>query len=78
MTEHNILDEIEGVRVELYDDWSIPFRKPAFVEDGLRLASMEDLAAFKQTIAQINDLMQRDGVAPTTQVAALTTPGTNG
>ena len=47
MTEHNILDEIEGVRVELYDDWSIPFRKPAFVEDGLRLASMEDLAAFK-------------------------------
>jgi predicted nucleotidyltransferase component of viral defense system len=47
VTEHNILGEIEGVRVDLYDDWTIPFKKPAVVEDGLRLAAMEDLAAFK-------------------------------
>lgn len=47
VTEHNIRGEIEGVRVDLYDDWSIPFKRPAVVEDGLRLASMEDLAAFK-------------------------------
>jgi predicted nucleotidyltransferase component of viral defense system len=47
VTEHNILGEIEGVRVDFYDDWTIPFKKPAVVEDGLRLASMEDLAAFK-------------------------------
>lgn len=47
VTEHNIAGEIEGVRVDLYDDWSIPFRKAAVVEDGLRLAAMEDLAAFK-------------------------------
>jgi predicted nucleotidyltransferase component of viral defense system len=47
VTEHNILGEIEGVRVDLYDDWMIPFKRPAVVADGLRLASMEDLAAFK-------------------------------
>jgi murein DD-endopeptidase MepM/ murein hydrolase activator NlpD len=38
----------------------------------------QESGAFKQTIAQINDLMLRDGVVPATQVAALTTAGTNG
>lgn len=47
VTAHNILGEINGVRIDLYDDWMMPFNRPAVVEDGLRLASMEDLAAFK-------------------------------
>lgn len=47
VTEHNVLGEINGVRVDLYDDWMIPFKRPPVVGDGLRLASMEDLAAFK-------------------------------
>lgn len=47
VSEHNILGEIEGIRIDLYDDWMIPFKRPAVVEDGLRIAAMEDLAAFK-------------------------------
>jgi predicted nucleotidyltransferase component of viral defense system len=47
VSEHNILGEIEGVRIDLYDDWIIPFKRPAVVEDGLRVAALEDLAAFK-------------------------------
>ena len=38
----------------------------------------QDDGAFKQTIAQINDLMKRDGEAAPIQVAAAATPATNG
>jgi predicted nucleotidyltransferase component of viral defense system len=47
VTEHSLAGEIDNVRVELYDDWSIPFRKPAVAEGTARLAALEDLAAFK-------------------------------
>jgi hypothetical protein len=47
VTEHNIIAEINGVRVELYDDWSVPFQSEAISEEGFRIASLKDLAAFK-------------------------------
>lgn len=46
-TEHSALAEIQNIRVEIYDDWSIPFRKEPILKEGLRLAALEDLAAFK-------------------------------
>lgn len=42
-----ILAEIHGLKVELYDDWLMPFKTPAVETGGLRLASLTDLAAFK-------------------------------
>ncbi|NOS90679.1 MAG: nucleotidyl transferase AbiEii/AbiGii toxin family protein [Cyclobacteriaceae bacterium] len=39
--------EINGVRVELYDNWMIPFKTNSIHTEDLRLASLEDLAGFK-------------------------------
>lgn len=39
ITEHNVLGEINGVRIDLYDDWMIPFRRPPILDKGLRLAA---------------------------------------
>ncbi len=39
--------EINGVRVELYDDWMIPFKNEPIITEGLRIASLDDLAGFK-------------------------------
>lgn len=47
LTQDNLLTEIGGVRVELYDRWMVPFRKIPVTEEGLRLAALNDLAAFK-------------------------------
>jgi hypothetical protein len=47
LTEHNLLAEINTVRVELYDDWLLPFKKPCIEVEGIRLTALEDLAAFK-------------------------------
>ncbi len=38
---------INGIRLELYDEWMIPFRSAELNLEGLRLASLADLAAFK-------------------------------
>jgi len=46
-TEHNILTYIDGVRVEMYDDWSTPFLDQPITEAGIRMASLADLANFK-------------------------------
>lgn len=46
-TEHNLSLVIKGVKIDIYHDWSIPFQKPTKIEDGMRLARLEDLAAFK-------------------------------
>lgn len=46
-TEHNLSLVIKGVKIDIYHDWSIPFQKPTILEDGIRLARLEDLAAFK-------------------------------
>jgi hypothetical protein len=45
--EHSLVSEINGVRVELYDEWHIPFQTPIIFSDGIRLASLDDLTAFK-------------------------------
>jgi hypothetical protein len=47
ISEDAITSEIQGVKVELFDDWSTPFLEKPVVEDGLRLASLNDLAALK-------------------------------
>ncbi len=46
-SEDAITSEIQGVKVELFDDWSTPFLEKPVVEDGLRMASLNDLAALK-------------------------------
>lgn len=46
-TQDHLSSEINGVRVEIYDNWLIPFLHPPVIEEGIRLASLTDLAAFK-------------------------------
>jgi hypothetical protein len=47
LSEHSVSSEINGVRVELFDDWQTPFLQSPLVENGVRLASLSDLAALK-------------------------------
>ena len=47
LTDTNIMAEVNGVRLELYHDWMMPFIKNAVAEEGIRMAALEDLAAFK-------------------------------
>lgn len=47
LTQHNIRSTINGVRVELYDDWHTPFQHAPVSDEGIRLANLKDLAAFK-------------------------------
>ncbi len=47
LTGHSVGAVIKGVKVDIYDDWSIPFQAPPLIEEGIRLAALEDLAAFK-------------------------------
>lgn len=47
LTQHFIRSVINGIRVELFDDWHTPFLCPPVNQDGLRLAALNDLAAFK-------------------------------
>lgn len=47
VTQHSISAEINGVRVELFDDWHTPFLQEPVLADGLRVASLTDLAALK-------------------------------
>jgi hypothetical protein len=44
---------IKGVRVELYDEWHTPFKTDPIIVEGIRLASLRDIAAFKlETITE--------------------------
>ena len=47
LTEHTLGAIINGVKIDIYDDWSIPFKKTPLIEDGIRLAALDDLVAFK-------------------------------
>lgn len=47
LTQHSISFEVSGIRIELFDDWSTPFLEKPIIENGIRLASLNDLAAFK-------------------------------
>jgi hypothetical protein len=43
----SIRTNIKGVRVELYDNWSTPFLDDAQTIEGMRMATLNDIAAFK-------------------------------
>jgi hypothetical protein len=43
----NIRTNIRGVRVELYDGWHTPFKTDALIAEGMRIATLNDIAAFK-------------------------------
>lgn len=47
ITQHSISAEINGVKVEFFDEWQTPFREKPVIAEDLRLASLPDLAAFK-------------------------------
>lgn len=46
-SQESIRTNIRGVRLELYDDWHVPFKNDPIVEENIRFASLKDLAAFK-------------------------------
>jgi hypothetical protein len=48
-TSYSVNARINGVKIDIFDDWSIPFLKSPLEVDGLRLSALEDLAAFKLT-----------------------------
>jgi hypothetical protein len=43
----NIRSAINDIKVEMYDDWHTPFKKDPLNIKGLRIATLEDIAAFK-------------------------------
>jgi hypothetical protein len=47
VAEHQVSGEVSGVRLELYDQWMVPFQSGPVEAEGLRIASLMDLAAFK-------------------------------
>jgi len=47
VTEHYISFEDKGVRVDIYDDWGMPFLQPEVNLQGVRIAALRDLAAWK-------------------------------
>jgi hypothetical protein len=49
ITEDGIMTRIEGVKVDVFDNWMIPFRDAPVIADQIRLASLNDLAAMKLT-----------------------------
>jgi len=49
ISDFNVTARINGVRVEIFDDWGEPYRHPPVVEEGLRLTALQDIAALKLT-----------------------------
>jgi len=47
LTQTNVSVFLNGIRVEIYDDWQIPFQMDQVLAEGIRLAALEDLAALK-------------------------------
>lgn len=47
VTTQKISGAVDGIRLELYDDGSTPFLDKPIVDDGIRMATLSDLAAFK-------------------------------
>ncbi len=47
LTDERVTAEVNGVKVEVWDNWTMPFRRPAILSDGIKLAALEALAAFK-------------------------------
>jgi hypothetical protein len=44
---NNIRTSINGVRLELYDQWHTPFKRDPITIEGIRMATLHDIAAFK-------------------------------
>lgn len=47
ITDEMVAAEVNGIKVEMWHNWMMPFKQPAVISDGIRLAAPEDLAAFK-------------------------------
>ncbi|HCW05980.1 MAG TPA: hypothetical protein DGG95_01295 [Cytophagales bacterium] len=47
VTEDSLTAEIDQVRVDIYDDWMIPFRQAPVIAEGIAMASLRDIAALK-------------------------------
>ncbi len=47
ITDEMVTAEVNGIKVEVWDNWTMPFKRPAILSDGITLAALEDLAAFK-------------------------------
>jgi hypothetical protein len=47
VSEYSVSSEVNGVRTELFDNWQTPFLQSAIMKEGIRLASLNDLAALK-------------------------------
>lgn len=49
ISQHGINTRLDGVKVDIFDDWMIPFREEPVVEEGIKIAALKDIAAFKLT-----------------------------
>lgn len=49
VSDDSIVTRIHGIKIDIYDQWMIPFKEPPIYEEGIRIASLKDLAAFKLT-----------------------------
>jgi hypothetical protein len=47
LTEHNIKGFINGIKIELYDGWHSPFQEKPITIQGIRMASLMDIACLK-------------------------------
>ena len=47
ITDEMIAAQGNGIKVEVWHNWMMPFKQPAIISEGIRLAALEDLAAFK-------------------------------
>ncbi len=45
--ENSLSAELDGVKVDIYGDWHIPFKTPPGTYNNIRMASLHDIAAFK-------------------------------
>jgi Nucleotidyl transferase AbiEii toxin, Type IV TA system len=48
-TSYSINATIKDIKIDIYGEWSIPFKNQILNQDGIRLSALEDLAAFKLT-----------------------------
>jgi hypothetical protein len=48
-TSYSINATIKDIKIDIYDEWSIPFKNQILNQEGIRLSALEDLAAFKLT-----------------------------
>ncbi len=47
ITDEMVAAQGNGIKLEVWHNWMMPFKRPAIIADGIRLAALEDLAAFK-------------------------------